>query len=166
MTTTKQTARKAPSTPRGKTRHQGGSPTKPEVTDWTYLAEKEATELHEDMTAWILEETGIDLDTFDGEPRDLFLKAVQVTAVLRGVYQRSDRNKKREAYRGLPAEVVAQRSAHMTAAHAEATALIEARKAKAAPRKPVAKKSAPKTTTTRKPAAPRKPATTTKAVAK
>lgn len=113
--------------------------------DWTYLAEKDPTALHTDMAAWIEEVTGVEVDE----------KTVQLVSVLRGVYQRSDRNKKRADYRPLPAEIVAKRSEHMQAAHAEASALVQARKAAEAAKKP-AKKAAPaKPTTATKKAAPR-----------
>lgn len=117
--------------------------------DWTYLAEKEPTDLHEDMAAWILEVTG-----YEPESTEDFLKAVQMTAVLRMPYQRSDRNKNRATYRALPAEIVKARSAHMEAAAAEAKAEIEQRKAAADAAKKAAaakrKASAAKAAATRK----------------
>ncbi len=93
--------------------------------DWTYLADKEPTDLHEDMADWIAEVTGLEV-----EDREAFIKAVQLTAVLRHVYQRSDRNKARGAYKPLAEEVVAQRSSHMIQAHQDAKKEIEERQAR------------------------------------
>ncbi len=110
--------------------------------DWTYLAEKAPTDLHEDFAVWLQEEIGMDID----------LKTVQAVCVLRMVYQRSDRNKARGAYRPLDETVVGQRSAHMIAAHADAKAIrdeqaaaADAKKAKAAAARKAraAKKAAP-----------------------
>ncbi len=106
------------------------------------------------MAAWLIEVTG-----FEPENMDDFLKAVQLTAVLRGTYQRSPRNKSRSTYRPLNEVVVQQRSAHMIQAHVDAKAFLEAN----APKEP-AKKAAPKATTakaTAKKAAPAKPAART-----
>lgn len=104
-----------------------------DAKDLTYLSTKEPTALHADMAAWLVEVSG-----YEPDDMEQFIKAVQLTAVLRGVYQRSDRNKARAEYRALPAEVVAQRSAHMLAAHAEAQVQIEARKTAAKPAKKAA----------------------------
>lgn len=87
--------------------------------DWTYLAEKDPTALHEDMAAWIEEVTGIEAD----------LKTVQAVCVLRMVYQRSDRNKKRADYRPLDETIVEQRRVHMEQAHQDARKLREEAKA-------------------------------------
>lgn len=89
--------------------------------DWTYLAEKDPTDLHEDLAAWIEEITGIEAD----------LKTVQAVCVLRMVYQRSDRNKKRSTYRALDEATVAKRSEHMIAAAAEAKEIRDRQKAEA-----------------------------------
>jgi hypothetical protein len=123
--------------------------------DYTYLAEKPATDLHEDFAAWMEDVIGLE---FDDDQREAFLKGVQVAAILRGVYQRSPRNKARTTYRPLDEAVVAKRSEHMILAHTEAGELISkrpARKAvakatKASAAKAPAKATAAKRTTTRK----------------
>jgi hypothetical protein len=98
--------------------------------DWTYLAEKEATDMHVDFAKWLEDEVGIDVD----------LKTLQVVCVLRMVYQRSEANKKRQTYRPLDEAVVKQRSVHMVQAHQDAHADREAAKAKA---ETAAKKATP-----------------------
>jgi hypothetical protein len=97
--------------------------------DYTYLAEKPATDLHEDFAAWMEDVIGLD---FDDDQREAFLKGVQVAAILRGVYQRSPRNKARAGYRALDEAVVAKRSEHMILAHTEAGEVIAKRPAKKA----------------------------------
>lgn len=93
--------------------------------DWTYLAEKDPTDLHEDMAKWITEVTGVSVD----------VKTVQLVAILRMPYQRSDRNKKRTMYRGLPDAVVQARSEHMRLAAEAAKAVLDAEAAKKQPAK-------------------------------
>ncbi len=100
--------------------------------DWSYLAEKAPTDLHEDFAKWLESEVGIEVD----------LKTVQVVCVLRMVYQRSQANKARSTYRPLAQPVVAKRSEHMHLAHVEAAPLVAAQKAKATKATP-AKKTAP-----------------------
>lgn len=119
------------------------------LRDYTYLADKEPTALHDDFADWMIDVIGLDFES--DEERTAFVKGVQVAAVLRGVYQRSPRNKSRSDYRPLAGEVVEQRSIHMVAAHQDARRLIEA-------------KPAPKATATRK--APAKKATPARRVAK
>jgi hypothetical protein len=140
--TTKTATKKTPAKPKPEVKKTD----LPEIErDWTYLVEKEPSDLHEDLADFICDLTG-----FEPENKEEFVKAVQMTAVLRMVYQRSDRNKKRSTYRGLPQEIVEQRSVHMVAAHQDARPLIEARKAKEAPKpKPVK----PATKATAQPAA-------------
>lgn len=97
--------------------------------DWTYLAEKDPTDLHEDMAAWIEEITGIEAD----------LKTVQAVCVLRMVYQRSDRNKNRSTYRALDEATVAKRSEHMIQAAKEAKEIRDRQKAEAEKKQEAAK---------------------------
>ena len=155
-TPAKPTAKRAPAK-KVQPKAAKAQPVSEDAKDYTYLAEKDPTALHEDMAAWLVEVSG-----YEPDDMEQFIKAVQLTAVLRGVYQRSDRNKSRAEYRALPAEIVAQRSAHMLAAHAEAQVQIEARKAAAKPAKKAApapaKRTASRTTApaAKKATAPRK----------
>lgn len=133
-TTAKATAKKAAPAPKVK---------KSDLPEWerdyTYLAEKAPTALHDDFAQWMLEATG-----YEPEDLDAFIKGVQLAAVLRGVYQRSPRNKSRSDYRPLAEVVVHQRSVHMVAAHQDARKELEAAAAKATkatPRKRTAKKA-------------------------
>lgn len=119
-----------------------------EERDWTYLAEKDPTDLHEDFAAWLEEATGQEID----------LKTVQAVCVLRMVYQRSDRNKARGTYRALAPEVVEQRSAHMIQAHLDAKQVTDRQKAEAEAKKAKAA-AARKARSTTKKAAPAKKAT-------
>lgn len=137
MATTKRAAAKAPAKKAAPAQQVKKASLPESERDWTYLAEKDPTDLHVDMAAWLEEVAGIKAD----------LKTVQAVCVLRMVYQRSDRNKARGSYRALPAEVIKARSVHMGQAAAEAKAQIEAAKPKANP-------------------APARKATTTKATAR
>lgn len=114
-----------------------------EDRDWTYLAEKDPTDLHVDFAAWLEDKTGLEVD----------LKTVQAVCVLRMVYQRSESNKKRSTYRGLDETVVDQRSVHMIKAHQDAREIRE-RQAKEAD----AKKAQAKARRTRRPSAKSTPA--------
>lgn len=134
----KSTTRKAAPKAKAPAKKAAPKPAEPKVRksdlpedqrDWTYLAEKEPTDLHYDMAAWIQEVTGIEMD----------VKSVQAVAVLRMVYQRSDRNKARSTYRPLDETVVAQRSTHMIQAHQDAKRLREEQEAEVAKKQAVAK---------------------------
>lgn len=118
-------------------------PGKPEEKigdSFVYLTAKAPSDLHEDMAVWIQKVTGVQV------PADqwaTFVKAVQLTAVLRHDYQKSNWNQTREAFRGLEPEVCDKRSEHMILAHQEARAILEAKEAKAkAEAEAAAKKSA------------------------
>lgn len=105
--------------------------------DWTYLAEKDPTALHQDFAVWLQQEVGIEVD----------LKTVQAVCVLRMVFQRSEANKSRSDYRGLDETVVEQRSVHMVQAHQDARRIREEQAAKAeASKKAAAAKRAAKRT--------------------
>ena len=114
-TTAKATAKKSTPAPAPKVKK---SDVPEHLRDYTYLAEKAPTALHEDFAAWMIEVTEVEFDS--AEEREAFLKGVQLAAVLRGVYQRSPRNKQRADYRPLDEAVVAQRSTHMVQAHVDA----------------------------------------------
>lgn len=60
-----------------------------EVKDWTYLQEKEPSDLHEGLAEFILREAGIEIDS----------KQVQAVLSMHGTWQRSDENKARPGYR-------------------------------------------------------------------
>lgn len=103
---------------------------------FVYLAAKAPSDLHEDMAEWISRVTGV---PFTPE----MVKAVQLTAVLRHDYQKSNWNQTREAFRGLPEEVCDKRSEHMILAHVEARAILEAKaEAEAKAAEQAAKKAA------------------------
>lgn len=100
-----------------------------------YLAAKAPSDLHEDMAQWISQVTGV---PFTPE----MVKAVQLTAVLRHDYQKSNWNQTREAFRGLPVEVCDKRSEHMIQAHVEARQLIATREEREEAAKAAAAKKA------------------------
>lgn len=97
--------------------------------DWTYLLEKDPSELHETFAQWISAELGVEFDA----------KNVQVVLAMHHTFQKGERNKSRETYRPLDGAIVEQRSVHMVQAHqdarkirAEREAAAEAAKAKRA----------------------------------
>lgn len=96
--------------------------------DWTYLAEKDPTALHQDFAVWLEQEIGVEMD----------LKTVQAVCVLRMVFQRSAANKSRADYRPLAGEVVEQRSIHMVQAHQDARKIREEQASKADAKKKAA----------------------------
>lgn len=124
---------KAKATPKASAPKVKKSDLNPWDRDWSYLAEKDPTDLHADMAKFLTELTGVEMD----------LKTVQIVSVMRHVYQASPANKQRAEYRGLDETTVSKRSEHMIQAHLEAKeiralvqaqeqAKADARKAKAA----------------------------------
>lgn len=126
---------------------------------FVYLATKPASDLHEDMADWILRVTGLQIPA---DQAATFVKAVQLTAVLRHDYQKSNWNQTREAFRGVEPEVCEKRSEHMILAHQEARAILEAKEAKA---KADAEAAAKKTAAPQRRTPKATPATVAKATA-
>lgn len=78
-----------------------------EGKDFTYLADKEPTDLHVSYAAWIQEQTGVAVD----------VKTVQLAAVLRMAFQASERNQ--EDLERRRAEAAAKQSAKAAAKEAK-----------------------------------------------
>jgi hypothetical protein len=102
--------------------------------DFTYLADKDPSDLHVTLAKVIEQRTDIDITA----------KQVQAVLSIHPYFQRSKLNKARPGYVGLDVEIVHQRSVHMVAAHEDAAAVIAARSAKATKKAPVRKTAASK----------------------
>ena len=107
-----------------------GSKKDPMDKDWTYLQEKEVSELHELLAKTITQRSDIEITA----------KQVQAVLAFHPHFQRSKINKSRSGYVGLNEVIVDQRSKHMVQAHKDARELMAQ---KVAPVKKVAAKKAP-----------------------
>lgn len=114
-----------------------------DAKDFTYLADKAPSELHEVLAAFASKESGVEITA----------KQVQVVLGIHPYFQKSKANKSRSEYKPLDETIVQKRSEHMTQAHVEARELQA--KAKAAAEEAAAKKAnaKPAPRRTRKPAA-------------
>lgn len=88
-----------------------------DARDWTYIAEKDPSDLHVTLAKLI------------GQRADIEITAKQVQAVLsmHPHFQRSKHNKTRAGYVPLADEIVHQRSVHMVAAHKDAREEMDAK---------------------------------------
>lgn len=81
-----------------------------EEKDYTYLADKEPTDLHVSMAAWITQVTGVAIDP----------KAVQLASVLRHEFQASPTNQRDLEARRVAAQAKAQAREEAKVAKAKA----------------------------------------------
>lgn len=121
-----------------------------EERDWSYLGDKEPSEQHVLLAKEINRRTEATADCGECET-EVPISAKQVQAVLAMFphFQRSATNKSRSGYVPLAAEIVHQRSVHMTQAHADARLIMDSlanatgTAKKVAKATPTAKKTAP-----------------------
>ena len=95
------------------------TPVEVPAKDWTYLLDKDPSNLHETFASWISAELGVEFDS----------KHVQIVLAMHPTFQKGERNKSREDYRPLDGAIVHQRSVHMVQAHADAKREREEREA-------------------------------------
>jgi hypothetical protein len=107
-----------------------------ESKDWTYLVDKEPSELHNALAEYISEESGLEVDP----------KAVQAVLAMHGSFQRSERNKARAEYRPRTQEAIYKTGA-------KTAERFEPEPEKPAPKKPVRAARKPSQPRTKTPAA-------------
>jgi len=93
-----------------------------ENKDYTYLADKAPSDLHEALAAFIIDKTGVELTA----------KQAQVVWLMGSKFQASQKNKERENYRGLDEVTCEKRSIHMVQAGKESREIIAERNSAAA----------------------------------
>lgn len=115
-TNTKNTARKSATAPKAaKKVAPKAAPVAAEgEKDWTYLVEKDPTNLHTTFAAWISAELGVEMPA----------EHVQYVLGMHHAFQKGEKNKARADYKPLAAPIVAKRSEHMKAAHVEAREIM------------------------------------------
>jgi hypothetical protein len=115
-----------------------------ESRDWTYLQDKDPSDLHVTFAKAISQRADVEISA----------QQVQAVLAMHASFQRSKLNKSRPTYVALDEVIVKQRSVHMTQAHLDAAAEMAARgpkpTKKATAKKAPAKKAAAKKTTARK----------------
>lgn len=87
--------------------------------DWTYLLEKDPSNLHGTFAQWISAELGIEVPA----------EHVQYVLAMHHTFQKGERNKSRDDYRPLDGSIVEQRSVHMVQAHEDARRIRAEREA-------------------------------------